>query len=357
MVVALPVRPVGPILLECGRQCGSAWSGRARSRPAHLRALLAMDGVEVAAVADPALSGPRRLAAEAGAAAYPNHMELLAAERLTPSTSACPAVRPRRPRAGRDRRRAAHAVEKPVAIDQRRPRRSPPAWPDGPWSPAPATTGAGSTSSTGRPTCWRPPGPARPVLLAGQGPPPPGGSAATGRAARRSSRPPTSSTPPEASPATSSSVHAFAAWAASTPTPLVPWARRRRLRLMRMTCRWPVCGSPRERSGTVASTCLLPRLQLAGVQVIADGLSAGAVGDRAAGRGGRPARRLDRRCRSPVPGPTGTSWPRSVVARTGSGCPWPEAYRTHLLACAITRSADEGRPLPVFPDGRGGEGG
>jgi hypothetical protein len=27
--------------------------------------------------------------------------------------------------------------------------------------------------------------------------------------------------------------------------------------------------------------------------------------------------------------------------------PWPEAYRTHLVACAITRSADEGRPLAV----------
>jgi predicted dehydrogenase len=27
--------------------------------------------------------------------------------------------------------------------------------------------------------------------------------------------------------------------------------------------------------------------------------------------------------------------------------PWPEAYRTHLLACAITRSAEEGRALPV----------
>ena len=25
--------------------------------------------------------------------------------------------------------------------------------------------------------------------------------------------------------------------------------------------------------------------------------------------------------------------------------PWPEAYRTHLLACAITRSAEQGRPL------------
>jgi predicted dehydrogenase len=31
--------------------------------------------------------------------------------------------------------------------------------------------------------------------------------------------------------------------------------------------------------------------------------------------------------------------------------PWPEAYRTHLLACAITRSADEGRPLKVESNG------
>jgi predicted dehydrogenase len=33
--------------------------------------------------------------------------------------------------------------------------------------------------------------------------------------------------------------------------------------------------------------------------------------------------------------------------------PWPEAYRTHLLACAITRSADEGRPLRLEPEGSG----
>ena len=34
--------------------------------------------------------------------------------------------------------------------------------------------------------------------------------------------------------------------------------------------------------------------------------------------------------------------------------PWPEAYRTHRLAWAITRSAEEGRPLAVDGgDGRG----
>jgi hypothetical protein len=33
--------------------------------------------------------------------------------------------------------------------------------------------------------------------------------------------------------------------------------------------------------------------------------------------------------------------------------PWPEAYRTHQLACAITRSAEEGRPLPVPEPGDG----
>jgi hypothetical protein len=31
--------------------------------------------------------------------------------------------------------------------------------------------------------------------------------------------------------------------------------------------------------------------------------------------------------------------------------PRPEAYRTHLLACAITRSADEGRALSVEDGG------
>jgi myo-inositol 2-dehydrogenase / D-chiro-inositol 1-dehydrogenase len=103
--------------------------------------------------------------------------------------------------------------------------------------------------------------------------------------------------------------------------------------------------------GTVASTCLLPRLQRAGVQVVADGLSLELSETELLVEvdGRRDAWTAEGNAR---PRPD-----RDFVAAVRGGedrvrVPWPEAYRTHLLACAITRSADEGRPLPV-PDGAG----
>jgi myo-inositol 2-dehydrogenase / D-chiro-inositol 1-dehydrogenase len=104
--------------------------------------------------------------------------------------------------------------------------------------------------------------------------------------------------------------------------------------------------------GTVASTCLLSRLQRAGVQVVADGLSlelsetelvVEVDGRRSVWEAGGNARRRP---------------DRDFVAAVRGGpdrirVPWPEAYRTHLLACAITRSAEEGRPLPVPEPGAG----
>jgi predicted dehydrogenase len=104
--------------------------------------------------------------------------------------------------------------------------------------------------------------------------------------------------------------------------------------------------------GTVASTCLLSRLQRAGVQVVADGLSlelsetelvVEVDGRRSVWEAGGDARRRP---------------DRDFVAAVRGGpdrirVPWPEAYRTHLLACAITRSAEEGRPLPVPEPGDG----
>ena len=103
--------------------------------------------------------------------------------------------------------------------------------------------------------------------------------------------------------------------------------------------------------GTVASTCLLPRLHRAGVQVVADGLSlelsetelvVEADGRRSVWEAANARPRPD----------------RDFVAAVRGGpdrirVPWPEAYRTHLLACAITRSAEEGRPLPVPDPGTG----
>jgi predicted dehydrogenase len=105
--------------------------------------------------------------------------------------------------------------------------------------------------------------------------------------------------------------------------------------------------------GTVASTCLLPRLHRAGVHVVADGLSlelsetelvVEVDGDRSAWTADADAR----------PRPD-----RDFVAAVRGGpdrirVPWPEAYRTHLVACAITRSAEEGQPLSTrVGDGHG----
>jgi predicted dehydrogenase len=105
--------------------------------------------------------------------------------------------------------------------------------------------------------------------------------------------------------------------------------------------------------GTVASTCLLPRLHRAGVQVVAEGLSLELSETELLVEvdGRRTAWRADADAR---PRPD-----RDFVAAVRGGpdrirVPWAEAYRTHLLACAITRSAEERRPLAVSNgDGHG----
>ena len=96
----------------------------------------------------------------------------------------------------------------------------------------------------------------------------------------------------------------------------------------------------------MASTCLLPRLHRAGVQVVADGLALELSETELVVEvdGRRDGWTADGDAR---PRPD-----RDFVAAVRGGenrirVPWPEAYRTHLLACAITRSADEGRPVPL----------
>jgi predicted dehydrogenase len=94
----------------------------------------------------------------------------------------------------------------------------------------------------------------------------------------------------------------------------------------------------------VVSSCLLPRLQRAGVQVVADGLSLElSETELVVEAGGRCDAWTAEGSARPRPD-------RDFVAAVRGGedrvrVPWPEAYRTHLLACAITRSADEGRAL------------
>jgi predicted dehydrogenase len=100
--------------------------------------------------------------------------------------------------------------------------------------------------------------------------------------------------------------------------------------------------------GTVASSCLLPRLHRAGVQLVCDGmvlelseteLVVDAGGERtvwAADGDARP--RPDRDFLDAVRG-----GPNRIRV------PWWEAFRTHRLACAVTRSAAEGRPVELGP--------
>jgi predicted dehydrogenase len=102
--------------------------------------------------------------------------------------------------------------------------------------------------------------------------------------------------------------------------------------------------------GTVASTCLLPRLHRAGVHIVADGLSLELTETEllVEENGRREAWTADADAR---PRPD-----RDFIAAVRGGedrirVPWPEAYRTHLVACAITRSADEDRPLRVEANG------
>ena len=84
----------------------------------HVRTLLAMDGVEVAGVADPALDRAKELADQAGAAAYPNHMELLDGERLDAVYICVPPFAHGAPELAVIDAGLPMFVEKPVAIDQ-----------------------------------------------------------------------------------------------------------------------------------------------------------------------------------------------------------------------------------------------
>jgi predicted dehydrogenase len=390
----------------------------------HLRTLLAMDGVEVAGVADPALERAKELAAEAGAAAYPNHMELLEAERLDAVYICVPPFAHGAPELAVIEAGLPMFVEKPVAIDQE-------------------TAATIAAALAGRPllTCtgyhWRwldifdravgllADRPARLVQCAWLDKVPPplwwprrdgsGGQvveqtthvldaarALAGEvvevhafAARAASTPPapsaaraasTQPVPRSAGPRTGrvadgedgepplSTTPAADGEAGSSRLPTTPAADGEAGASRLSTA--PAAGGPAAAEaampaadvddvtvaslrfasgavGTVASSCLLPRLHRAGVQVIGDGLSLelSETALVAEVEGRRSAWEADADAR---PRPD-----RDFVAAVRGGpdrirVPWPEAYRTHLLACAITRSAEEGRPLAVTgADGHG----
>jgi predicted dehydrogenase len=354
----------------------------------HLRTLLAMDGTEVAAVADPALERAKELAAEAGAAAYPNHMELLEAERLDAVYICVPPFAHGAPELAVIDAGLPMFVEKPVAIDQEtaaaiaarlagrslvtctgyhwrwldifdraaalladRPARLVQCWwldkvPPPPWWLRRDGSGGQTIEQTTH------------VLDAARGL---GGDVAEVHAfgSRAAASPPTpGSAGPRAaeSPPTSGSVgprtgrvaegetmgarlSTAPAGASAPPEAALPGADIHDVSVASLRFRSGAVG-------TVASTCLLPRLHRAGVQVVADGLSLELCETELVVEvdGRRDGWTADGDAR---PRPD-----RDFVAAVRGGenrirVPWPEAYRTHLLACAITRSADEGRPVRV----------
>jgi predicted dehydrogenase len=316
----------------------------------HARTLLAMDGVEVAGVADPALERARELADEIRTAAYPNHMELLDAGRLDALYICVPPFAHGPPELAAIDAGLPFFVEKPVAIDEQ-------------------TATSIATRLTGRPlvTCtgyhWRwldifdraaellADRPARLVQCSwlDKVPPPSWWLRRDGSGGQTIEQTTHVLDVARGLAGEVTEVHAFASRAAATtgaaeaalPASDVPDVSVATLRF--------VSGAV----GTVASTCLLPRLHRAGVQVVAEGLSLELSETDLLVEidGRRTGYRADADAR-PRP-----DWDFVAAVRGGPDrirVPWPEAYRTHLLACAITRSAEERRPLAVGDgDGHG----
>jgi myo-inositol 2-dehydrogenase / D-chiro-inositol 1-dehydrogenase len=303
----------------------------------HVRTLLAMDAVEVAGVADPALERAGRLAEEAGAAAYPTHLELLEAERLDAVYICVPPFAHGAPELAAIDAGLPFFVEKPVAIDLET-----------------AETIAARLAERPLLTCtgyhWRwldiferaagllADNPPRLVQCSwlDKVPPPLWWLRRDGSGGQTIEQTTHVLDAARGLVGEVTEVHAFAARAAVHP------ATRYDIHDASVASLRFAGGAV----GTVASTCLLPRLQRAGVHVVADGLSLDlcetevvveADGERSVWTADADAR----------PRPD-----RDFVAALRGGpdairVPWPEAYLTHRLACAITRSAEEGRPVRV----------
>jgi predicted dehydrogenase len=295
-----------------------------------VRTLLAMDGVEVAGVADPALERAGELAELAGAAVYPSHMELLAAEPLDAVYICVPPFAHGPPELAAIEAGLPFFVEKPVAIDQ-------------------GTAAGIAAALAGRPlvTCtgyhWRwldifdraaallAERPARLVQCAwlDKVPPPPWWPRRDGSGGQVIEQTTHVLDTARALAGEVTEVHAFGTRQATAEIHDVSVANLRF-----------ASGAV----GTVVSSCLLPRLHRAGVQVVADGLSLELSETELVVE-------ADGRCDAWTAEGSARPRPdRDFVAAVRGGevrvrVPWPEAYRTHLLACAITRSADEGQAL------------
>jgi predicted dehydrogenase len=334
---------------------GMAGAGAVAAR--HARTLLAMDRVEVAGVADPALERARELAGEAGAAAYPNHMELLEAERLDALYICVPPFAHGAPELAAIDAGLPFFVEKPVAIDQGTAT-----------AIADRLAGRSLVTCTGYHWRWldifdraaelladRPPRLVQCSWL-DKVPPPTWWLRRDGSGGQTIEQTTHVLDTARGLAGDVVEVHAFGARSAAdgdqggsrvSTAPAEAGLPGADIHDVTVASLRFASGAV----GTVASTCLLPRLHRAGVHVVADGLSlelsetellVEADGRRSAWKADADAR----------PRPD-----RDFVAAVRGGpdrvrVPWPEAYRTHLLACAITSSAEQRRPLPV-PGGNG----
>ncbi|HEV8424873.1 MAG TPA: Gfo/Idh/MocA family oxidoreductase [Actinomycetes bacterium] len=312
----------------------------------HVRTLLAVNGVSVAAVADPALERAERLAEEAGAAAYATHLELLERERLDAVYICVPPFAHGAPELAAIDAGLPFFVEKPVAIDLET-----------------AATIAARLAERPLLTCtgyhWRwldiferaaellAANPARLVQCywLDKVPPPSWWLRRDGSGGQTIEQ---TTHVLDAARGLVGEVTEVQAFGSRSAGPFGAASQQRAAAAIGGTDIQDVSVASLRFAtgavGTVASTCLLPRLHRAGVHLVADGLSLDlsetelvveADGRRSVWPAGGDARpRPDSDFVAALRG-----GPKAIRV------PWPEAYRTHLLACAITRSAEEGRPL------------
>jgi len=307
----------------------------------HVQTLLATAGVRVAAVADPAIERARRLAGLGGATAYASHLDMLERERLDAAYVCVPPFAHGAPELAVIDAGLPLFVEKPVAIDLET-------------AAAIAARLAGRSLLTCTGYHWRwldifdraadllAANPARLVSCSwlDKVPPPPWWLRRDGSGGQTIEQTTHVLDLARALVGEVTEVQAFGTRAAGADVDEVS------------------VGSLRFAGGAVGSltsTFLLPNLHRAGIEVVADGmwlslseneLVVEADGERTLWRADGDARpRPDRDFIQAVRG-----GPDRIRV------PWPEAYRTHRLACALTRSADEGRPValdPVEVAGRG----
>jgi predicted dehydrogenase len=305
----------------------------------HVRTLLAMEGVRVAAVAAPTMERARRLAGLAGAVAYRGHVEMLEGERLDAVYVCVPPFAHGAPELAAIDAGLPFFVEKPVAIDL-----------------ATAETIAARLAERPVTTCtgyhWRwldtfdrAAGllAANPARLVGcswldKAPPAPWWGRRDGSGGQTIEQTTHVLDLARALAGEVTEVHAFGARAArhDLAGAGVDEVTVASLRFAGGAVGW------------VASTCLLARLQRAGVEVVAEGmwlsLSETELVVEADGKRSRWQAERDAR---PYPD-------RDFIQAVRGGpdrirVPWQEAYRTHRLACALTRSADQGHPVELDP--------